>query len=53
MRGLTRRAAHEGRTPKQAAALTAEVLEVIRAAAHLRRTGPGGRTEGARPARRR
>ena len=53
MRGLTRRAAYEGRTPKQAAALTARALEAIRATAHLPRTGPGGRTEGARTARRR
>ena len=53
MRGLTRRAAQEGRTPRQAAALTAKALEAIRATAHLRRTGPGGRTEGARTARRR
>ena len=53
MRGLTRRAAQEGRTPRQAAALTARALEAIRATAHLRRTGPGGRTEGARTARRR
>ena len=53
MRGLTRRAVHEGRTPRQAAALTARALEAIRATAHLRRTGPGGRTEGARTARRR
>ena len=53
MRGLTRRAAHEGRTPRQAAALTAKALEAIRATAHLRRTGPGGRTEGAHTARRR
>ena len=53
IRGLTRRAAHEGRTPRQAAALTARALEAIRATAHLRRTGPGGRTEGARTARRR
>ena len=53
MRGLTRRAAQEGRTPRQAAALTAKALEAIRATAHLRRTGPGGRTEGPRTARRR
>ena len=53
MRGLTRRAAQEGRTPRQAAALTARALEAIRATAHLRRTGPGGRTEGARTARHR
>ncbi|MDE2676431.1 MAG: tyrosine-type recombinase/integrase [Gemmatimonadota bacterium] len=53
LRGLTRRAAWEGRAPKQAAALTAKALEAIRSTAHLRRTGPGGRTEGTRTARRR
>ena len=53
LRGLTRRAAHEGRTPKQAAALTEEGLAAIRATAQLRRTGPGGRTERASKARRR
>ena len=45
LRGLTRRAAREGRTPKQAAALTEEGLAAIRETAQLRRTGPGGRTE--------
>ena len=53
LRGLTRRAAREGRTPRQAAALTEEGLAAIRATAHLRRTGPGGRTERASKARRR
>ena len=51
LRGLTRRAAREGRTPRQAAALTEEGLAAIRATARLRRTGPGGRTERASPAR--
>ena len=51
LRGLTRRAAREGRTPRQAAALTEEGLAAIRATAHLRRTGPGGRTERASAAR--
>ena len=51
LRGLTRRAAREGRTPKQAAALTEEGLAAIRATAQLRRTGPGGRTERASAAR--
>ena len=51
LRGLTRRAAREGRTPKQAAALTEEGLAAIRATAQLRRTGPGGRTERASKAR--
>ena len=53
LRGLTRRAAGEGRTPKQAAALTASGLDAIRATAHLRRTGPTGRTERTSTARRR
>ena len=53
LRGLTRRAAGEGRTPKQAAALTAEGLDAIRATAQLRRIGPTGRTEWASTARRR
>ena len=53
LRGLTRRAAREGRTPKQAAALTEEGLAAIRETAQLRRTGPGGRTERASKARRR
>ena len=44
LRGLTRRAAREGRTPRQAAALTEEGLAAIRETAQLRRTGPGGRT---------
>ena len=51
LRGLTRRAAREGRTPKQAAALTEEGLAAIRETAQLRRTGPGGRTERASKAR--
>ena len=42
LRGLTRQAACEGRTPRQAAALTEEGLAAIRATAHLRRTGPRG-----------
>ena len=45
LRGLTRRAACEGRTPRQAAALTEEGLAAIRATAHQRRVGPSGRTE--------
>ena len=45
LRGLTRQAACEGRTPRQAAALTEEGLAGIRATAHLTRTGPSGRTE--------
>ena len=45
LRGLTRRAAREGRTPRQAAALMEEGLAAIRETAQLRRTGPGGRTE--------
>ena len=45
LRGLTRQAACEGRTPRQAAALTEEGLAAIRATAHLRRTGPSGRIE--------
>ena len=53
LRGLTRRAAREGRTPKQAAALTEEGLAAIRETAQQRRTGPGGRTERASKARRR
>ena len=53
LRGLTRRAASEGRTPRQAAALTEEGLAAIRATAQQRRTGPGGRTERASKARRR
>ena len=53
LRGLTRRAACEGRAPRQAAALTEEGLAAIRANARLRRTGPGGRTERASKARRR
>ena len=44
LRGLTRRAAREGRTPRQAAALTEEGLAAIRATAHLRRrTGRSNR----------
>ena len=38
LRGLTRRAAREGRTPKQAAALTEEGLAAIRETAQLRRS---------------
>ena len=53
LRGLTRQAAWEGRTPRQAAALTEEGLAVIRATAELPRTGPRGRTERAHTARRR
>ena len=53
LRGLTRRAAYEGRTPKQAAALTASGLDAICRTADLRRTGPSGRTERASTARRR
>ena len=51
LRGLTRRAAREGRTPRQATALTEEGLAAIRTTAHLRRTGPSGRTERASTAR--
>lgn len=53
LRGLARRAALEGRTPKQAAALTAGGLAAICATAHLPRSGPSGRTERADAARRR
>lgn len=53
LRGIARRQASEGRTPQQAAALTAEVLAAIRATAHRPRTGPGGRKESAERARRR
>ena len=53
LRGIARRQASEGRTPRQAAALTAEALAAIRATAHRPRTGPGGRTESAERARRR
>lgn len=53
LRGLTRRAAFEGRTPRQAAALTEDALTAIRATAHLPRAGPRGRTERASTARRR
>ena len=53
LRGLTRQATWEGRTPRQAAALTEEGLAAIRATAELPRTGPRGRTERARTARRR
>ncbi len=51
LRGLTRQAAWEGRTPRQAAALTEEGLAAIRATARLPRTGPRGRTERDRTAR--
>lgn len=53
LRGIARRHASEGRTPQQAAALTAEALAAIRATAHRPRTSPGGRTESAEQARRR
>ena len=53
LRGLVRRAAREGRSPRQAAALTAGALDAIRATAHLPRTGPGGQTERPATARRR
>ena len=53
LRGLSRRQAWDGHTPRQAAALTAEALAAIRATAHRPRTGPGGRTESAEQARRR
>ena len=43
----------EGRSPRQAAALTEEGLAAIRATAELPRTGPRGRTHRARTARRR
>ena len=42
LRGLTRRAACEVRTPGQAAAPTEEGMAAIRATAHLQRTGPRG-----------
>ena len=42
LRGLTRQAAWDGRTPRQAAALTEEGLAAIRATAQLPRTGPRG-----------
>ena len=51
LRGLTRLAPREGRTPRQAAALTEEGLAAIRETAQLRRRGPGGRTERANKAR--
>ena len=53
LRGLTRREAWAGHTPRQAAALTAEALAAIRLTAHHPRTGPGGRIESAEQARRR
>ena len=53
LRGLARRQASTGRTPRQAAALTGEALAAIRATAHRPRTGPGGRPESADRARRR
>lgn len=53
LRGLSRRAANEGCTPKQASALTARCLRAILATAHLPRTGPRGRTETANVAHRR
>ena len=53
LRGLTRRQASAGRTPRQAAALTGEALAAIRATAHRPRTGPDGPTESAEQARRR
>ena len=45
LRGLTRKAAQAGHTPRQAAALTLEGLAAIRATACQPRTGPSGRTE--------
>ena len=51
LRGLTCRAESEGRTPRQAVALTEEGLAAIRETAHLRRTGRRGRTERASSAR--
>ncbi|MXY79957.1 MAG: tyrosine-type recombinase/integrase [Chloroflexi bacterium] len=53
LHGLSRRQASQGRTPQQAAALTAEALAAIRATAHRPRTSLGGRTESAEYARRR
>ena len=53
MRGLVRKAAGEGRAPRQAAALTAESLSAIRATAQTPRTGPTGRTESIERASRR
>ncbi len=53
LRGLSRKQAWDGRTPRQAAALTAEALAAIRATAHRPRTSPGGRSESAEQARRR
>lgn len=43
----------KGRTPQQAAALTAEALAALRATAHRPRSGPGGRTITAEQASRR
>ena len=53
LRGLSRRRAWDGHTPRQAAALTADALAAIRSTAHRPRTGPGGRTESTEQARRR
>ena len=53
LRGLARSHASAGRTSRQAAALTGEVLAAVRATAHRPRTGPGGRPESAEYARRR
>ncbi|MXW23086.1 MAG: hypothetical protein F4X80_02970 [Chloroflexi bacterium] len=53
VRRIARWHASEGRTPQEAAALTAEALAAIRATAHRSRTSPGGRTESAERARRR
>ena len=44
--GLANQAAADGRNqPRQARALTADALEVIRRTAHRQRSGPAGRTE--------
>ena len=52
--GLRNRLAEEGRgEPRQARGLTAEALDAIRRTAHRPRSGPTGRTESARCARRR
>lgn len=52
--GLKNRAADTGRTePRQARGLTAEALEAIRRTARQPRSGPTGRTESERAARRR
>ena len=53
MRGLARRAVASKQGRGQAAGLTARHLAAIRATAHLPRTGPSGRVEAEKTARRR